>query len=114
MIFALESKVRSLSSSLQLIVLMALAKGRSVVRTGPLSLHTKTAIHIARTLTPVKPITQLQANPSPLNNYTICLLSLSLTLFSVSCQAIFNVRKLDGGAHLIECDGMGLQSNFCK
>jgi RNA 3'-terminal phosphate cyclase (ATP) len=60
----------------QLIVLMALAKGRSVVRTGPLSLHTKTAIHIARTLTP----------------------------------AIFNVRKLEGGAHLIECDGMGLQN----
>jgi len=34
----------------QMVVLMALAKGRSRVRTGPLTLHTETAIHIARAL----------------------------------------------------------------
>jgi RNA 3'-terminal phosphate cyclase (ATP) len=37
----------------QLIIFMALAKGQSVIRTGALSLHTKTAIHTARALTPV-------------------------------------------------------------
>lgn len=33
---------------------MALAKGHSRIRTGPLSLHTKTAIHIAELITKVK------------------------------------------------------------
>jgi len=32
----------------QLIIYMALAKGRSVIRTGPLTLHTRTAIHFAQ------------------------------------------------------------------
>lgn len=32
---------------------MALAKGKSKIRTGPISLHTKTAIHIAELLTSV-------------------------------------------------------------
>merc|ERR1719507_1286038 len=32
----------------QMVILMALAGGRSRVRTGPLTLHTETAIHIAR------------------------------------------------------------------
>ncbi|XP_065905826.1 RNA 3'-terminal phosphate cyclase-like [Dysidea avara] len=38
----------------QLIVFMALARGRSSLRTGPLTLHTKTAIHIAELITGVK------------------------------------------------------------
>ena len=25
-------------------------------------------------------------------------------------QAVFSVRKMDGGAHLIECDGIGLEN----
>lgn len=25
-------------------------------------------------------------------------------------QAVFSIRKLDGGAHLIECDGIGLEN----
>lgn len=33
---------------------MALAAGLSRIRTGPLTLHTKTAIHIAETITNVK------------------------------------------------------------
>lgn len=38
----------------QLIILMALAKGKSRVRSGPLSLHTKTAIYFAQKLTKVR------------------------------------------------------------
>ena len=38
----------------QLIILMALAKGKSEIRTGPLTLHTETAIHIAHLLTRVR------------------------------------------------------------
>ena len=34
----------------QMVVLMALAAGKSRVRTGPLTLHTETAIHIARAI----------------------------------------------------------------
>lgn len=37
----------------QLIIFMALAKGRSRIRTGPVTLHTQTAIHIAEQLTQV-------------------------------------------------------------
>jgi RNA 3'-terminal phosphate cyclase (ATP) len=35
----------------QLIIFMALASGKSRVLTGPLSLHTETAIHFAKLLT---------------------------------------------------------------
>lgn len=38
----------------QLIVFMALAQGRSQVLSGPISLHTETAIHFAERLTPAK------------------------------------------------------------
>lgn len=38
----------------QLIIFMALAKGRSRIRTGPVTLHTQTAIHIAEQLTQAK------------------------------------------------------------
>ncbi|EDQ89146.1 uncharacterized protein MONBRDRAFT_25783 [Monosiga brevicollis MX1] len=38
----------------QIIILMALASGTSRVRTGPLSLHTETAIHLARELSGAK------------------------------------------------------------
>lgn len=37
----------------QLIIFMALATGFSRIRTGPLTLHTKTAIHIAELITKV-------------------------------------------------------------
>lgn len=38
----------------QLIILMALAKGKSSIRCGPVTLHTETAIHVARQLTKAK------------------------------------------------------------
>lgn len=38
----------------QIIILMALAKGKSCIRCGPLTLHTETAIHIAKLLTQAK------------------------------------------------------------
>ncbi|KAI5124068.1 hypothetical protein M0805_003895 [Coniferiporia weirii] len=38
----------------QMIIFLALAKGRSVVKTGPLTLHTRTAIWVAETLTDAK------------------------------------------------------------
>lgn len=38
----------------QLVLFMALAKGRSRMRTGPLTLHTRTAIHVAELMTGVK------------------------------------------------------------
>ena len=37
----------------QLIILMALAKGKSSIRCGPVTLHTETAIHVAKQLTDV-------------------------------------------------------------
>ena len=46
--------------SLQLIVLMALASGKSVVRTGAVTLHTRTAIHVAEIMTQVQ-CTQLRS-----------------------------------------------------
>ena len=38
----------------QLILLMALARGKSQILCGPISLHTETAIHVAKLLTEVK------------------------------------------------------------
>ena len=38
----------------QLIVFMALAKGKSAIKCGPLTLHTQTAIHYTQVLTNVK------------------------------------------------------------
>jgi RNA 3'-terminal phosphate cyclase (ATP) len=38
----------------QIIIFMALAEGQSIVRTGPLTLHTKTAIWVAEHLTDAK------------------------------------------------------------
>jgi RNA 3'-terminal phosphate cyclase (ATP) len=38
----------------QLIVFMALVQGKSRIRTGPLTLHTQTAIHFTELLTGVK------------------------------------------------------------
>jgi len=45
--------VNEIKLSLQLVILMALAKGKSAIRTGPVTLHTQTAIHIVELLTQV-------------------------------------------------------------
>ena len=54
---------------------MALAKGRSRYLSGPLSLHTQTAIHICQLMLGVK----------------------------------FDVKTLDQGNVIVECDGMGFE-----
>ncbi|XP_063962676.1 RNA 3'-terminal phosphate cyclase-like [Lytechinus pictus] len=64
----------------QLIIFMALAKGQSRVRTGPITLHTETAIHIAQLLTEAK--------------------------FSISPLTDGSGE----GAYMIECTGIGLQN----
>ena len=47
----------------QMIIFMALAKGVSRIMTGPLTLHTETAIHIATELTDAKfSVIPLQTN----------------------------------------------------
>ena len=56
-----------ISISFQLIILMALAKGRSVVRSGPITLHTRTAIHVAELMTKVCAIHTIQSEG--LRNY---------------------------------------------
>jgi len=40
----------------QVIIFMALAKGKSTVVVGPLSLHTQTSIHFSQLMTGVRPI----------------------------------------------------------
>lgn len=64
----------------QMVVLMALAGGKSRVRTGPLTLHTETAIHIASTM--------------------------SAAVFRVEKAE----EGGGGGAVIIECDGIGLEN----
>ena len=53
---------------------MALAKGRSAVRTGPVTLHTQTAIHIAQLMTQVM---YPKPTPSPPISTHFCILILS-------------------------------------
>uniref|UniRef100_A0A3Q2NS87 RNA 3'-terminal phosphate cyclase n=1 Tax=Fundulus heteroclitus TaxID=8078 RepID=A0A3Q2NS87_FUNHE len=51
----------------QLIIFMALAKGTSRIRTGAVTLHTQTAIHIAERLTQLKGKTKQEQNLSKLH-----------------------------------------------
>ncbi|ESP05284.1 hypothetical protein LOTGIDRAFT_208285 [Lottia gigantea] len=66
----------------QLILFMALAEGKSEVLCGPISLHTETAIHVAKTLTQVR---------------------LNLTQ---------SRDKVSDNTNIIECEGIGLQNHF--
>ena len=52
----------------QIIIFMALAEGQSRVVTGPLTMHTKTAIHMTQTLTG----TEFIVSENPNGNFTIC------------------------------------------
>jgi len=54
----------------QLIIFMALAKGKSRIRTGPLTLHTRTAIHFTELLTGVK--FNVQSDTSDKNFFIEC------------------------------------------
>ncbi|CAI5776662.1 3' [Podarcis lilfordi] len=56
----------------QLIIFMALANGLSRVKTGPITLHTKTAIHFAEQLTKAKfTVTKSEEDASPKDAYII-------------------------------------------
>ena len=56
----------------QIIIFMALAKGESQILSGPLTLHTETAIHIAQELTAAKfnvtPISSCDGQTDARNN----------------------------------------------
>ena len=54
----------------QLIIFMALAKGESRIRSGPLSLHTKTAIHFTEMLTGAK--FKIDENPNDKTTIISC------------------------------------------
>lgn len=68
-------------SPLQLIIFMALAKGTSRIRTGAVTLHTQTAIHIAEQLTQVR------------NSYSTRLTQMVPVLFA-SHSFSFNIASL--------------------
>lgn len=70
----------------QLIIFMALANGRSAMRTGPLSLHTRTALHFVSLLTNVK--FTVTAESDELNNENQPMQNL------IECEGIaFGVQK---------------------
>lgn len=54
----------------QLIIYMALASGRSRMRTGPITLHTQTAMHISQLMTNAK-FNVVQAAPPSTDSYII-------------------------------------------
>ncbi|CAF2093763.1 unnamed protein product [Rotaria magnacalcarata] len=84
----------------QLIILMALAKGHSKVRCGPLSDHTKTAIYIAELLTKVKfQITEVSS--LKLENDQSNSNASEATTTTTSC--------ISHGATIVECEGLGYQ-----
>jgi len=75
----------------QLIILMALAKGYSKIRCGPLSDHTKTAIYVAELLTNAKfnvteiPLSTSQATASASNA--------SNSSFIIGCEGLGHRRQ---------------------
>uniref|UniRef100_A0A672G350 RNA 3'-terminal phosphate cyclase n=1 Tax=Salarias fasciatus TaxID=181472 RepID=A0A672G350_SALFA len=70
----------------QLVIFMALASGRSRIRTGPPTLHTRTAIHVAEALTKAK--------------FTI-----------TKCEdASADANASASDSYLIECDGAGVEN----
>lgn len=54
----------------QLIIFMALAAGRSRMKTGPITLHTQTAMHIAQMMTHAQ-FSVVQASPPSTASYII-------------------------------------------
>lgn len=89
----------------QLIIFMALAKGKSVIKTTPITLHTETAIFIAQLLTDVS-ISILQKFSDSGNFQLIQKLIINFYL-----QAKFKVIKEETTC-TIECEGIGLENKF--
>ncbi|RZF40404.1 hypothetical protein LSTR_LSTR010991, partial [Laodelphax striatellus] len=58
-------RYRADKTLIKIIIFMALAEGKSRVRSGPITLHTQTAIHIAELLTKAKfSIEKDETNPN--------------------------------------------------
>jgi len=76
----------------QLIIFMALAENRSKLVTGPITLHTRTAIHFVEVMSGVK--------------FHIKRLELDSSESLVNIQDDIN---WDEGLYLIECEGIGLK-----
>ncbi len=119
-------------SFLQLVILMALAKGKSQITCGHPTLHTQTSIHIAETLTKVS-ISSASRRLS-MHSYSrkcfaeqlwifVCphqewwlyvfepfITKISTHLFLSALQAKFQTRQLEGDRYLIECDGIGAEN----
>lgn len=70
----------------QVVILMALAEGKSSFKTGPVTLHTETAIHIAEKLTNVK--------------------------FNIKSFPEVEEEKSNKETFIIECDGIGLKNKY--
>lgn len=92
----------------QLIVFMALAKGRSQIRTGAVTLHTQTAIHIAEQLT------QVGVNWS---DWSSTALMSAGPVKLVSFQAKFTITKCEDEkssnvTFIIECEGSGVTNRY--
>ncbi|CAF1007261.1 unnamed protein product [Rotaria sordida] len=84
----------------QLIILMALAKGHSKIRCGPLSDHTKTAIFVAELLTKVKfKVTEVSSLKTEHDQSNSTTLQASATSASNTSNSTF----------IVECEGLGYQ-----
>lgn len=81
----------------QLIVFMALANGRSKIRVGEITLHTKTAIYIAERLSNVS------------CKICFCINYINNQHF----QAKFEIIN-DGSTSIIQCDGIGMKVQTLK
>src|SRR6218665_1278679 len=77
---------------LQLIIMMALAKGRSRVRCGPVTLHTQTAIHIAQIMTEVRSSSSIKLSNNVCLIHIIWLVSESRDLEG----ALYKFQLIDG------------------
>lgn len=91
---------------------MALANGTSRIRTGPITLHTRTAIHVAEQLTNVS----LQSTDLDFHLDTFDWKNLGhLRTFSIlfsRLKAKFVIHKAEdeqanNGTYIIECQGVG-------
>jgi RNA 3'-terminal phosphate cyclase (ATP) len=79
----------------QLIVFMALAESRSKLVTGPITLHTRTAIHFVEVMSSAK--------------FHIKSIDSSESLVNIQDEKDINSLDWDEGLYLIECEGIGLK-----
>ncbi|RIA83618.1 RNA 3'-terminal phosphate cyclase domain-containing protein [Glomus cerebriforme] len=80
----------------QLIIFMALAEGRSKLVTGPVTLHTRTAIYFVEVMSGAKfHVKKFNSSESLLVN--------------MQDEREFNSPDLNGSLYLIECEGIGLK-----